>query len=81
MNSSMLAQVEARLHRVERQNRILMVLVCVIAGLGSIAATKKPAGGTVISADEVRTHGLYLTNQNGGVVRQWVVRGGWLVEE
>ena len=81
MKLTNLGQVESRLRRVERQNRILIALLCAVVGLGSVAATKKSSGGTVISADEVRTHRLFLTNDSGNVVHQWVVRGGWLVEE
>lgn len=81
MKLTNLADLECRLHRVERQNKILIALLCAVVGLASVAATKKSSGGTVISADEVRTHRLYLTNDGGNIVHQWVVHGGMLVEE
>jgi len=79
MNTSTLPQLETRLHRVERQNRILLVLLFVAAGLALLGATK--SGGHVITADEVRTQRLSLINDKGNVVHEWVVHGGWLVEQ
>jgi hypothetical protein len=79
MNSTTLAQLETRLNRVERQNRILLSLLCAIIGLALLGATK--GGGNVITADEVRTHRLSLINDKGNVVHEWAVHGGWLVEQ
>ena len=79
MNSTTLAQLETRLHCVERQNRILLALLCAIIGLALLGATK--GGGNVITADEVRTHRLSLINDKGKVVHEWAVHGGWLVEQ
>jgi hypothetical protein len=79
MNSTTLGQLETRLHRVERQNRILLALLCAVIGLALIGATK--SGGNVITADEVRTHRLSLINDKGNVIHEWVVHGGWLVEQ
>jgi hypothetical protein len=78
MNLIILAQLETRLHRVERQNRILLAMLCATIGLAFLGATK---GGNVITADEVRTHRLSLINDKGNVVHEWVVHGGWLVEQ
>jgi hypothetical protein len=78
MNSITPAQLETRLHRVERQNRILLAMLCATVALAFLGATK---GGNVITADEVRTHRLSLINDKGNVVHQWVVQGGWLVEQ
>jgi len=79
MNSTTLAQLETRLHRVERQNRIFLALLCAIIGLALLGATK--GGGNVITADEVRTHRLSLINDKGNVVHQWAVHGFVLVEQ
>ena len=78
MNSNTSAQLATRLHRVERQNRILLSILCAIIGLAFLGATK---GRNVITADEVRTHRLSLINDRGNVVHEWVVHGGWLVEQ
>ena len=58
MNATILAQLETRLHRLERDNRILLALLCAVIGLASLGATR--GGGNVITADEVRTHRLSL---------------------
>jgi len=79
MKTTILAQLETRLHRVERHNRILLVLLCAIIGLALLGATR--GGGNVITADEVRTQRLLLINNNGNVVHQWTVHGGMLIEE
>ena len=79
MNETTLAQLETRLYRVERQNRILLALLCAIIGLAFLGATK--GGGNVLTADEVRTHRLSLINDKGNVVHEWVVHGSWLVEQ
>jgi hypothetical protein len=79
MNTASLAQVETRLHRVERQNRIFLALVCAAIGLALLGATR--GGGNVITADEVRTQRLFLVNDRGNVVHQWAVHGGMLIEQ
>jgi len=73
------AQLETRLQRVERQNRMLFAVLCVTVSLALLGATK--GGGNVISADEVRTHRLSLINDKGNVVHGWVVHGGMLIEQ
>lgn len=79
MNASTLAQLERRMHRVERQNRILVALLCATVALALMGATKR--GGNVITADEVRTPRLSLINERGNVVHEWVVHGGMLIEQ
>jgi hypothetical protein len=79
INTSTIAQLETRLHRLERENRILIALLCAAIGLASLGATK--GGGNVITADEVRTQRLFLINDRGNVVHQWAVHGGMLIEQ
>jgi hypothetical protein len=63
MNTNALVEIQARLHRLERQNRILIMLLCAIAGVASIAATNH--AGSVITAGEVRTPHLTLVDNHG----------------
>jgi hypothetical protein len=79
MNTPSLAQVETRLHRVERQNRILLALFSAAIGLALLGATR--GAGNVITADEIRTQRLFLINDRGNVVHQWTVHGGMLIEQ
>ena len=61
MNPPELAEVQARLRRLERQNRILIGLLCFVAGAASIAATNR----SIITADEIRTPHLTLIDNHG----------------
>jgi hypothetical protein len=61
MHPPELAEVQARLRRLERQNRILIGLLCVVAGAASIAATNR----SIITADEIRTPHLTLIDNHG----------------
>jgi hypothetical protein len=79
MNTTTLGQLETRLHRVERQNRMLLAVLCATISLALLGATK--GGGNVITADEVRTHRLSLINDKGNVVHEWAVHGGILIEQ
>jgi hypothetical protein len=79
MNTSTLGQLETRLHRIELQNRILLSVLFVAIALIFAGATR--SGSNVIVADEVRTHRLSLINDKGNVIHEWVVHGGWLVEQ
>ena len=82
MNSTTLAQLETRLQRLERQNRMLIVLLCIAGGLALLGATKEGGGiGNVITAGEVRTQRLALIDETGRVVHSWTVHGGWVVEK
>jgi len=64
-----LGRIERRLGRVERQNRILVGLLCVMAVIASIGATH--AASNVIVADEVRAHRFTLVDPRGGVADDW----------
>ena len=79
MNTTTLPQLETRLHRVERQNRMLLALLCATVSLALLGASR--GGGKVITADEVRTQRLSLINDRGNVVHEWVVHGGTLIEQ
>ena len=61
--------MEARLHRLERQNRVLILLLLGFAGIGSIAATNHP---TVLTADEIRTAHLTIVDNHGKVLTETV---------
>ena len=63
MNPPDLAEVQARLHRLERQNRILIGLLCALAVAASIAATNR--SGSVITADQIRTSHFTLIDNHG----------------
>jgi len=41
MNPPELAEIQARLRRLERHNRILIMLLCALGGAASIAATNR----------------------------------------
>jgi hypothetical protein len=61
MNPPELAEIETRLRRLERHNRILIGLLCVLASAGSIAATNH----SISTANEVRTSHLTLVDNHG----------------
>jgi hypothetical protein len=63
MNSNTLSEVQARLDRVERQNRILIGLLCALIGVASIAATNH--SGSIMDAQEVRTSHFVLVDNHG----------------
>jgi hypothetical protein len=63
MNDLALADVERRLRRLERQNRVAAL------ALGSIAASH--AQQTVLSAYEVRAQRFTLLDPKGGVADDW----------
>ena len=50
-----------------------------LASLALLGASK--GDSHIITADEVRTHHLSLINDKGNVVHEWIVRGGWIVEQ
>jgi hypothetical protein len=64
-----LARIEQRLARVERQNRILVGLLCAMAVVASIGATH--AASNVVVADEVRAHRFTLLDPRGGIADDW----------
>ena len=61
MNPPELAEIQARLHRIERHNRILIGSLCVLGVAASIAATNR----SVVTADEIRTSHLTLVDNHG----------------
>jgi len=64
-----LTRIEARLRRVERRNRILMVLLGATVAIASLgAATATP---NILTADEIRAHRISLLDANGSVVADW----------
>jgi hypothetical protein len=70
MNDTTLTQIQIRLQRVERQNRVLIALLCAAVGIASLGATKR--GPNVVSVDEVRTHRISLLDNTGALVHSWV---------
>ncbi len=61
MSTTAPTEIETRLHRVERQNRFLILLLLGLAGIGSIAATNR--------ASEIRTDHLIIVDNHGKVLR------------
>ncbi len=68
MNPNTLIEVQARLHRLERQNRILILLLLAVAGIGSVAATHHATA--VITASEIRTPHLTIVDNHGTVLAE-----------
>jgi hypothetical protein len=79
MSATNSPEIEIRLRRLERQNRLLVTLLCVSAGLALLGATK--AGPNVLTTDELRTHRISLVNDEGQVVHSWRVAHGWVIEQ
>ena len=73
MTDTALTHIQTRLHRVERQNHVLIALLCTAVGLASLAATKH--GPTVIAVDEVRAHRISLLDDSNAVVHTWLGGG------
>jgi hypothetical protein len=65
MNNDTLVEIRARLHRLERQNRILIIGLCAIVGVASIAATNHSA--SIVTAAEVRTPRLTMVDNHGKI--------------
>ena len=63
MNANALFEIQARLNRLERQNRALIILLCAMVGVASIAATNH--SGSIITAAEVWTAHLTLVDNHG----------------
>ena len=63
MKTCTLIDIQGRLRRLERQNRILIAILCAIVGVTSIAATKH--SDSVITAAQVRTQRLTLIDNRG----------------
>jgi hypothetical protein len=73
MKERAMSDIEARVRRLERQLRVLVVLlVTALAGalaVGSIAVSN--AQPTVITAQEVRAQRFSLIDPNGGLADDW----------
>jgi hypothetical protein len=70
MTTNTLIEMEARLHRLERHNRVLILLFLGLIGIGSIAATHRPADS--ITASEIRTAHLTILDNHGKVLTETV---------
>jgi hypothetical protein len=64
-----LADVEKRVRRLERENRVLVVLLAAVLAVASIAASN--AQPTVVTAGEIRAQRFTLLDPNGGVADDW----------
>jgi hypothetical protein len=63
MNTYTLIDIQARIRRLERQNRILIIILCTMVGVALVAATKH--SDSIITATEVRTQRLTLIDNRG----------------
>jgi hypothetical protein len=63
MNTYTLIDIQARIHRLEWQNRILNMMLCAMFGVALIAATKH--SDSVITTTAVRTQRLTLIDNQG----------------
>jgi hypothetical protein len=68
MTTNVLIETETRLHRLERQNRVLILLLLGFIGIGSIAATNRSP--TTITAGEIRTAHLTILDNHGKVLTE-----------
>jgi hypothetical protein len=62
MNANEWFEIQARLNRLERQNRVLVGVLCAMVGLASIAATNH--SGSIITAGEIRTAHFTLVDNH-----------------
>ena len=69
MTDIAVTQLEARLKRVELQNRVLILLICGAIGIASVGATR--AGADPAVADEIRAHKFSVVDPTGAVVDSW----------
>ena len=69
MDEMALTRIQTRIARLERQNRLLLWLLCAIAAAASVAATH--AAPNLVVADEVRAHRFTLVDPQGGVADDW----------
>jgi hypothetical protein len=69
MNDIAVTQLEARLKRVELQNRILILLTCGAIGIAAMGATR--AGADPAVAQEIRAHKFSVVDPTGAVVDSW----------
>jgi hypothetical protein len=71
MDKTALAHFETRLRRLERQNRMLIGLLCLVTVVASVAATH--AAPNVITASEVRAQRFTLIDPRGGIADDWYI--------
>jgi hypothetical protein len=74
MKELTLAGMEARLGKVERQNRVLAAVLCIALAVGSIAVSN--AQPSVLSASEVRSQRFTLLDDGGRAVDNWYTEPG-----
>ena len=63
MNTNDLIDIHARIHRLERQNRILIMMLCSMFGIALVAASRQ--SGAFINATEIRTQRFTLVDDQG----------------
>ena len=63
MKTYTLIDIQARIRRLERQNRVLITILCAIVGVASIAAAKH--SDSIITATQVRTQRFTLIDNRG----------------
>ncbi len=63
MNTHNLIDIPARIQRLERQNRFLIMLLCSMFGIALIAASRQASA--VINATEIRTERFTLVDDQG----------------
>jgi hypothetical protein len=66
MNAPVLDEIQTRLRCLERQNRLLIALLCAMAVAASIAATNH--SDSLISAGEIRTPHFTLIDNHGKAI-------------
>jgi hypothetical protein len=69
MDDATLAQIQTRLRRVERHNRVLTALLCAATGILLLGAAS-PAPN-VVNAYEVRAYRFTLLDPAGNVADDW----------
>ena len=78
MNTEDILFLKSRVHRLERQNRWLIAILCVLAGTGLIAATKHTA--RIIDADEIRAQRVTIVDLQGRICSYTQGANGQTVE-
>jgi hypothetical protein len=63
MKTCTISDIQVRVGRLERQNRILITILCILVGVASIAATRH--FDFIITATQVRTQRLTLIDNRG----------------
>jgi hypothetical protein len=71
INDSALVDIDKRLRCLERQNRVLVILLWAALVTGSVVASN--AQQSNVSAYEVRAQRFTLVDPNGGVADNWYI--------